>query len=76
MASGNAVLAGGGWACRFLRRKEALEENKLFRSWKQLVLLGKTSCFRCENNLFWIWFQTRKVTSTWAMMTLMNMPMG
>lgn len=52
MAGGNAVLAGGGWACRFLRRKEALEENKLFRSWKQLVLLGKTTYFVEENKLF------------------------
>lgn len=68
MASGNAVL-------------ETANGLPLFGHGKLFGLTGKaglsnTSYFRHGNNLSWMRLQTRKVMSTWAMMTLMNMPMG
>lgn len=68
MASGSAVLApAAGLPLLGHRRRFGLTGEGGLR---------KTSCFRHENNLFRMWLQTRKVMSTWAMMTLMNMPMG
>lgn len=61
MASGSAVLAtAAGLPLLGHRRRFGLPGGRRVK----------------ENNLFRMWLQTRKVMSTWAMMTLMNMPMG
>lgn len=59
MASGSAVLAPAaglpllGHRRRFgLTGKDGVKQNKLFRSWKQLVLLRKITCFVEGNKLF------------------------
>lgn len=59
MASGSAVLATAaglpllGHRRRFgLTGGRRVKENKLFRSWKQLVLWRKITCFVEENKLF------------------------
>lgn len=91
MAGGNAVLATAAGLPLFehgklsgvtgkggVKAKQvvSLMETTCFTSEDNLFLWRKTSYFRHGNNLFWMRLQTRKVMSTWAMMTLMNMPMG
>lgn len=91
MASGNAVLATANGLPLFEHGKLSGVTGKGGAKAKQVVSLMETTCFTSEdnlfcggkqvifrhgNNLFWMRLQTRKVMSTWAMMTLMNMPMG
>lgn len=76
MASGNAVLATANGLPLFEHGKLSGVTGKGGAKAKQVVSLMETTCFTSEENLFWMRLQTRKVMSTWAMMTLMNMPMG